>query len=111
MPVISSIGVELEMGQVGSVSFQDLHGFERRGEVARGAEVVAMEMERMRQMQIIDDRRQAGNDFCRCYLMVTFHRLGQNLGVLSPFPGGDAAGIHCFHSVTLSGPDEPGNYF
>ena len=55
VPVVAAVGVELQVRHVRPVAFQDLHGFERGGDVARGAEVVAVQMQRMRQAQFVDD--------------------------------------------------------
>ena len=68
-PVVAAVGVELQVRQVRAVPFQDLHGFERGRDVARDAEVVAVEVERMRQPQLVDDPREAGDDLRRRHLL------------------------------------------
>ena len=59
MPVVAAVGVELQVRHVGAAPFQHLHRLERRGDVARDAEVVAVQVQRMRQAQLVDDLRQA----------------------------------------------------
>ena len=48
-PAVAAVGVELQVGDVGAVAFQLLHRLERRCRVARDAEVVAVQVQRMRQ--------------------------------------------------------------
>ena len=66
-------------------------------------------MQRMRQAELIDDLREARDDHGRRHFVVAGHRLGEGLGVLSPFPGGDSAGVDRLHPVSLGCPDQPGD--
>ncbi len=91
------------------MSVQDPHRFERGRDVAGSAEIVAVQMERMRQLQVVDDFRQAGDDLRRRQRAVAFDGAGHGLGVLAPFPCGDASGVHRLHAVGLGGPDQPGD--
>ena len=109
VPVVAAVGVELQVGHVGAVAFEHLHGFERGGDVARRAEVVAVQVQRVRQAQLIDDLGQAGDDLRRRDLAVAGDRLVQLLGVLAPLPGRDAAGVDRLDAVDLGRPDEPGD--
>ena len=55
VPVVAAVGVVLQVGQVGPVAFEHLHRFQRRRDVARRAEVVAVQVQRVRQAQFVDD--------------------------------------------------------
>ena len=48
-----------------NVSIQDLHGLEGGGEVARQPQIITVKVERMRQVQIIDNPRQSRDDLVR----------------------------------------------
>ena len=53
MPVVAAVGVVLQVGQVRAVALQHLHRLQRGGEVARRAEVVAVQVQRVRQAQLV----------------------------------------------------------
>ena len=59
-PVVAAIGMELQMSQMVPMAFEHLHRLERRGDVAGRAQVVAVQVHRMRQAQFVADLRQAG---------------------------------------------------
>ena len=94
---------------MGPVALQDLHRLERRGDVAGHAQVVAVQVQRVRQAQLVDDAGQARDDLRRRHLAVAGDRLGEPLGVLAPLPGRDAAGVDRLHAVGLGRPDVPGH--
>ena len=108
-PVIAAIGVELQMREMGPPALEHIHGFQRRRHVPGHAQVVAVQVKRMRQLQLVNHRRQAADDVRRRDTLVAFHRLEQGAGVLSPLPRGDAAGIDRLHAVRLGRPDHPGD--
>ena len=58
-PVVAAVGVELQVRQVRAVPFQHLHRLERGGDVAGHAEVVAVQVQRVRQPELVDDLREA----------------------------------------------------
>ena len=96
------------MGQMGAVALQDLHRLQRRLEVAGRAQVVAVQVQRVRQAQVVHDAGQGRDDLRRRHLAVAGNRLEQALGVLAPLPRRDAAGVDGLHSVSLGRPDVPG---
>ena len=68
-----------------------------------------MDVERMRQTQLVHDPRQAGDDLARRRFAVAFNGRSQTFGVLPPLPGGDAAGVDRFHPIGFSGAKHPGD--
>jgi len=54
-PVVAAVGMVLEVGQVRPLALQDLHGFQRGRVIARRAQVIAVQVQRVRQTQLVDD--------------------------------------------------------
>ena len=106
-PVVAAVRMELQMREVRSMALQHLHRLDRRLEVAGDAEVVAVQVDRMRQMEIVGDGREVRDDHRRRHPVVAFDRRVQRVRVLAPLPRLDAAGIHRFHAVCLRRPYEP----
>ena len=53
VPVAAAVAVELDVRDVAAVAFEGLHRFERRRPVAGHAQVVAVDVDRMRQPQFV----------------------------------------------------------
>src|SRR5438874_3660547 len=93
IPAITGVRMILEVSQVSPVAFEHFHGFQSRTDISRRAEIIAMEMNWMRQLQFINDAGELGNNDGRCHLVVAGHRVEQRTGVLAVFPRLDAAGV------------------
>ena len=65
VPVMSAVGMELQVREVSAVPLQHLHRLDRRADVARRAEVVLMQVHRMRQPELVDDLRELRDDLRR----------------------------------------------
>ena len=76
-PVVAAVGMKLQVRQVRPPPFQHLHRLDRRGDVAGDAEVVAVQVQRMRQLQVVHDLREAGNDLRGRQGRVALERLVQ----------------------------------
>src|SRR5437667_8352120 len=61
----AAVAVELDMRQMGAPAFEGGHRIARRGPVSRKAEVVAVDVYRVRQAQIRRRLRERGNDLPR----------------------------------------------
>ncbi len=109
-PIVATVGVVLQMGQVGTVTLEMLHRLQRRGDVARRTKVVAVQMKRMRHAQV---RRRSAPGWSTIVpgvsVLVALDRIGQLLGVLAPFPSRHAAWIDRFDAVRFGRPDVPGD--
>ena len=95
-PVVAAVGVELQVRHVGPMAFQHLHRLERGRDVAGRAEVVAVQVQRMRQPQVVDDLRQAGDDLRRRQLAVAFDRSDISLASLPHFQAATPPGLTAF---------------
>ena len=106
---LAAVAVELEMGEVRAPAGQRLHGRERGRRVARHAEVVAVDVHRMRKAERVrrvgerlEDRRAASPR-------------GPPTGIVEPghvalprLPRLDAARVHDLHRVAAGGAEQPG---
>ena len=106
-PVVPAVGMKLQVREVRAMALQHPHRFDRRGDVARHAEVVLMQVHRMRQSELIDDLRELRDDLRRRDALVAFDRLVKLVRVFSPLPRRDAAGIDRLDAVGLGRPDHP----
>ena len=101
VPIVAAVGMELQVGHVGPVAFQHFHSFQGGGDVARGAQVVAVQVQRVRQAHLIDHPGQAGNDRGGGRLAVAVDGLMELLGILAPLPCGYAARVDRLHAIDL----------
>jgi hypothetical protein len=106
-PVVAAVGMELEVGEMRSVALEHLHRFDRRGDIARHAEVVLMKVHRMRQPELVHDLRQLRDDLGRGDALVPFDWLVKQTGVLPPLPRRDAARVDRLDAVGFGGPQHP----
>ena len=65
----------LQVRNMSPVSFQTLHRLECRGDIAGSTEIVAVQMQRMRQPQIVDDLGQPGHDRAGRDFLITGDRI------------------------------------
>ena len=106
-PVVAAVGVVLEVRHVGAVALQHLHRFEGGGVVARRAEVVAVQVNRVRQRELVRDVGERLDDLGGRDGLVAGHHIVQSLAVLPPLPPRDAAGVHRLDAVGFRGPHLP----
>ncbi len=99
IPAVPAVGVVLRVGNMSALSFQVLQGLHRRRDVSGGAQVIAVQVHRMRQPQVIANSGQLRDDAAGRQLAVAFDGRRQLFGVLAPLPGGDTARINRFNSV------------
>src|SRR6516165_8856028 len=99
VPVVAAVSVKLKMRHVSTMPIQNLHGFDRGGDISGSSEVVAMDMQGMRQVQFIDNLRETADDLSSGYFGIAFNGIGKRFRVFAPFPGGDSAGINSLYSI------------
>ena len=107
VPIISTVRMILQVCDVGSTTFQQLHRFERRPDITRRAKIVAVQMHRMRQAEFINDLRESADNRARRDAVVAFNRVRELFGVFAPFPRRDTARIDSFDAVGLGSPNMP----
>ncbi len=90
-----------------ATAFEQLHRFKRRLDIARDTQIVAVEMDRVRQPDFVHDFREARDDLGWRELVVAVDRLVEDTGVLSPLPRGHATRVDRLYPVPLRGPDKP----
>ena len=109
--VAAAVAVELNVSDVAAMSFECFERLERRGPVAGHAEVVAVDMDRVRAVcSCIDGLSHFANDLTRRHvegidqLVDAVHIAGRVL-----FPDFDTAGIHQLDGVSFGCPQQPGD--
>ena len=76
----------------------------------RGAQVVAVQVERVGEPEVVDDRRQVGDDLRGGDVAIAFDRLCEAASVFTPFPRGHAARVDRLHRVALRRPEQPSQH-
>ena len=84
-----------------------LQRVERRGNVSRRTEIVAVQMHRVRQAELVANPSQLRHDRAGRQSAVAFDRRRQLLGVLAPLPRRHAARIDRLDAVRLRRPQIP----
>jgi hypothetical protein len=98
----------LEVGKVNAMAIRDPHGFQRGVDISGCPQIVAMQVQGMRQVQFITKAGQSGNDLSRCDPPITGNHLVQSLAVLAPLPPCYTPRVDRFHPIGLGGMDVPG---
>ena len=83
-PVVSAGRVKLQMGEMRTPSFENLHRLQRGREIARHTQTIAVDVEWMRQPQFVDDAGKARDNHRRRDAAVTFNRLVELVWRSSP---------------------------
>src|SRR5439155_19550043 len=103
-----AVTVKLDVRQMGAAAFEGLHGAERGGPVPGQAEVVAVDVDRMRQAEVHDGLGEVPDDLPR-------RAVERGNGVVEAgdvaaafFPHFDAAGVDQLYRVSLGGGEQPG---
>ena len=106
--IAAAIAVELDVGHVPAMALQDLHGLERRRPVAGKAEVVGVDVHRMRQLQLVDRLGDRLDDLSRRHAEVVDGRIdGVDVAGRMALPDLDAAGIDELGGIRLRRRQEP----
>ncbi len=79
--VAAAVAVELDVRDVAAMSFERLHRFERGAPVAGHAQVVAVDVHRVRQTQLVHRRGHTANDLSRRHVEAN-RRSGRSLWTL-----------------------------
>ena len=88
-PIVTAVSVVLQVSHVGAAAVEALHRFQRGVEIARGAEVVAVQVNGMWQVQFVTNLGQAVYDHRRRQLVVARNNFAHLLGVVAPLPRSD----------------------
>ena len=105
-----AVAVELDVGDVPAMPLEGFHRFQRRLPVAGQAQVVAVDVDRMRQFQCVHRRRRFADDLPRRDTEVIdgfVHRVHVAAGVA--LPNLDAARIDQLDGVRFGGAQQPGD--
>ena len=98
----AAVAMELDVGQVAAVTLEQLHGLERGRPVAGEAEVVGVNMHRVRQLQLVDRLGDRLDDLTRRHSEVVDQRVdGLDVAGRPALPHLDAAGIDDLGGVRL----------
>ena len=93
------------MRHVAAVAFQGLHRFQRRLPISRHAQIIGVDVDRVRQSQPVDRVGHFADDLTRRHVKMVDHRIDSgNVARLMMFPHLDAARAFYLPSVgkTLS---------
>ena len=108
--VAAAVAVELDVRQVAAVAFERLHRFERRRPVAGHAEVVAVDVDRVRQAEFVGRLGDAADDLPRRDVEVVDRaRRGRERCRLLLLPDLDAAGVDELRRIALGRAEQPGD--
>ena len=109
LPAIATVGMVLRVGDVGSTALEMPERIEGSADVARCAQIVAVQVHRVRQSQFIADAGQLRDDRTGREFAVALDGCVELPCIAAPLPGGHAAGIDRFDAVALGRPEIPGH--
>ena len=101
------VGVELQVSEMGATSVHRAHAGERGGDVSGHAEVVAVDVGRVRQRQAVGRLDQRFEDGARRHAIGSHRRIEPDAIARTALPQLDAAGIDHLDRIAAGGGEQP----